>query len=339
MKGVYSSVTLFIFCRERGNAFPSLLLSAFPVGCKRTIAHNHEKGAHMKKKRPIGAHLSIAGGLPTVFDRIKKVGATGAQIFSKSNKSFFSKKPLEDETITAFKEARKKAGNPFLIVHANYLVNIASPKDDVRDRSTNSLQIEIDRCEKLGIEYLVFHPGAHLKSGVDAGIDRIAEELSYILAVKGASTKVLLETAAGHGTAVGRTFEELRRIYDKVDSKVRKRVGICLDTAHIHAAGYDIETIKGYEDTIQKFDDEIGLSLLETIHLNNSTSEKGSCVDRHANLNTGKLSLAVFKRIAQDKRLAHIPLILETPSQDGIHPYDEEIAFLKAECPSYKDNE
>jgi len=281
----------------------------------------------MKNKPLIGAHLSISGGLATVFDRAKCVGATAVQIFTKSNKSYFAP-ALQQSDITAFAVAWQASEVEVVVTHAAYLINLAASDAAVEKKSIASLRAEVERCQQLAIPYLVLHPGAHTGSGSVVGIRKIADNLSAILHEVPGNTMVLLETAAGQGTCVGSTFEELRAIYDACDDAIKKRIGVCLDTCHVFAAGYDLRSVAAYQEMMQKFDALVGRHLLKVIHLNDSLTEKGSRKDRHANLSLGCIPASVLKYCAREMSGAGIAVILETPSEDGIAEYAQEIAFL-----------
>lgn len=284
----------------------------------------------MKNKPLIGAHLSISGGLVTVFDRAKLVGATAVQIFTKSNKSYFAP-ALQQSDIAAFAAAWHVSEVAVVVTHAAYLINLAASDAAVEKKSIASLRAEVERCEQLSIPYLVLHPGAHTGSGMETGIQKIADNLSAVLADVAGGTMVLLETAAGQGTTVGSRFEELRAIYDACDDNAKKRIGVCLDTCHVFAAGYDLSTVASYQEMIRNFDAVVGRELLKVVHLNDSLTERGSRKDRHANLSTGYIPAAVLKHCADEMSVAGVAVILETPSEDGISEYAQEIAFLRSE--------
>jgi len=289
----------------------------------------HTEGITMKKPFYLGAHLSAAGGPSSVFARAEAVGATAVQIFTKSNKSYFAK-PLDEREIVRFKNERDRTGITQVVVHAAYLINLGSSNPDVEKKSYASLKGELERCHQLGIAYLVLHPGAHTGSGVEVCIEKIARNLSRVLREEGGSTTVLLETAAGQGTTVGRTFEEIRAIYDACDESVRSRVGVCLDTCHVFAAGYDFRTPETYNALWQSFDEVIGRQLLKVIHLNGSKLDIGCKKDRHANLDEGYIPTQSLAFFVCDERLTETLFILETPSDDGITEYKKELAQLRA---------
>jgi len=280
----------------------------------------------MAHARLLGAHLSIAGGIHTVFMRAAHVGARCVQIFTKNNKAYFAKK-LTDTDIVLFKEAWDASDVGLVVAHAAYIINIGASNEDVEKKSRVSLRDEIFRCDQLGIKYLVLHPGSHTGAGRELGIAKIARNLSDVLS-DGGSCMVLLETAAGQGTNVGSTFEELRAIYDQCDAVVKDRIGVCLDTCHVFAAGHDITTTNGYKELWRRFDTIVGRSLLRVIHLNDSKTVCGSRKDRHENIGKGTIGIATLSRFVDDPSLAQIPIILETPSSDGISEYKEEIELL-----------
>ncbi len=262
-----------------------------------------------KKPLTLGAHLSTAGGVFTVFDRAEQVGADAVQIFTKSNKSYRAK-PLEESVITKFKYLQKASRVSCVVTHAAYLINVASPTQATEEKSCESLKLELERCEQLEIPYLVLHPGSHTGSGINVGLAKIAENLDKVLLEVGGNTKILLETAAGQGTNLGATFEELKQIYDQIS--LQNRIGFCLDTCHVHAAGYALNSIDEYHAMMNHFDRIIGLSHLDVIHLNDSKMESGSRRDRHANLGTGTIPLEVIKALVNDDKLVNVPIILET---------------------------
>lgn len=278
----------------------------------------------------LGAHLSIAGGVHTVFARAAQTGCRTVQIFTKSNKAYFAKALTDDECMR-FKQLWKESDVVEVVTHAAYLINIGASNPDVEKKSRASLRAELERCHQLGIKYLVLHPGSHTGAGMEAGIEKIAQNLSNILADEQGDTMVLLETAAGQGTNVGSTFAELRAIYDACDKGVRERVGICLDTCHVFAAGYDISTKEGYTTLWEHFDETVGRDLLKVIHLNGSKMACNARKDRHANLGEGYIPTSMLKKFADDFGGAEgIPVVLETPSTDGITEYQNELKLLRS---------
>ncbi len=210
-----------------------------------------------------------------------------------------------------------------VVVHAPYIINLANNKEDEKyDFSINFLKQEVKRCEKLGISYMVLHPGSHVGLGVDVGIDNISNALNIIL--ENTNVTILLETMAGKGTEIGRSFEELKRIIDKVNNK--KNIGVCLDTCHLSDAGYDISK---FDDLLDEFDKTIGLDYVKCIHVNDSKNPLGSHKDRHENIGFGYLGFDNLINIIYNPRLDDIPKILETPWVEGLPPYKYEIAMIK----------
>ena len=270
---------------------------------------------------PLGAHQSIAGGTPRAVERGLDAGCRVLQIFVKNNNRWVGK-PIERPEAREFRTASREAGFARVIAHTSYLINLASPDADLRRKSIESLAEEIDRCARLGIRDLVLHPGAHCGEGEVAGVARIAASLDEAFdRTGGARVRILLETAAGQGSCVGHRFEHLRDILGAVRNA--RRVAACLDTCHVHAAGYDLVTRRGYAETIEAFDRTVGLARLAAIHVNDSKKPRGSRVDRHEHIGRGSIGRRGFRNLMTDPRLAAIPKFLETPK-------DETLAFDRA---------
>jgi deoxyribonuclease-4 len=278
-----------------------------------------------KQKLLLGAHMSIAGGIEQAVLRAEEIGCTAVQFFSKSNRQWKTK-PLTENEITIFKETFKNSSISSATIHASYLINIGSPNEEISNRSRSALADEFSRAQQLDVDHLVFHPGSHLKKGEPECLQRIAEQINYILenSIEN-NTKLTLETMAGQGTNVCYSFEHLAYILERIEQK--NRIGICLDTCHIFAAGYDIK--EKYQETIQSFDDIIGLEHLRVIHINDSKKPCGSRVDRHEHVGEGQIGLESFKQLMNDSRLAHISKILETP-KDSAEDDIKNIATLKS---------
>jgi deoxyribonuclease-4 len=259
----------------------------------------------------LGAHMSIAGGVHTAVERATRIGCTTMQIFVKNNNQWKGK-PLADEDVATYKELRAKASITPVVAHDTYLINLCARDRSVLAKSRRTLKDELDRSERLGIEYLNFHPGSHVGRGERDGIERIAESINMIHDLTpGFRVKSVLETTAGQGTAIGYRFEHLRAIIDRVVEP--QRMAVCVDTCHVFAAGYDISTERGYEDTITAFDAILGLDRLVAFHVNDSKRELGSRVDRHEHIGHGRLGIAAFRFLMNDPRFTHVPKILETP--------------------------
>jgi len=275
----------------------------------------------------LGAHMSIAGGFEKSIERGESVGCTAIQIFTKNNRAYFGKK-IEQEAIDTFKQAVKESSIKSIMVHSSYLINIAASNPETERKSVDALVHELERCEQLDIPYLVLHPGSHTGAGEEKGLEKIAKNLDRVLKKVSGDTIILLENMAGQGTNLGYTLEQIRTIYDM--SKEHERLGVCLDTCHAFAAGYNIATKEGYEALMSEFEKVIGWRKLKAVHLNDSKMECGAKKDRHQNLGKGKIPLETFKWIMNDPHLKKIPKILETPSGDDISIYAKEIKKLRS---------
>lgn len=272
----------------------------------------------------IGCHVSIAGGVENSPGRGLKYGCDAIQIFT-ANQRRWKSKPISDDSAEQFKIELHKNQIESVVTHDSYLINLAKPDKEKRQKSLDAFYEEIMRSDKLGIPYIVFHPGSHLGKGEDYGLKQIAKSIDTVLArAKNTSPLLLLEITAGQGTNLGYTFEQLRNIIDLSENP--DRLAVCFDTCHAYAAGYDIIEKEKYEDTFKKFDDVIGLDLLKAFHFNDTRKELGSKKDRHASLGEGILGWKPFKRIVRDERFKNIPMLLETPDQKK---YKQEIATLK----------
>lgn len=275
----------------------------------------------------LGAHMSIAGGHALAIDRASTFGMNALQIFTK-NANQWSAKPILPEAAEAFRARRDGSEVDFVVAHDSYLINLASPDDANWEKSRNAFADELVRCQQLGVGSLVTHPGAHMGTGVDVGVARVAEGLNRILAdLPDNGVTVLLETTAGQGSTLGRTFEELAGIIDQVEDK--SRVAVCLDTCHIFAAGYDIRDEAMYQATMQAFDDIIGLDRLQVFHLNDSKKGLGAHVDRHAHIGEGELGSEAFRLLLTDPRFANRPGLLETPKDDDELGDQRNMAILR----------
>jgi deoxyribonuclease-4 len=258
--------------------------------------------------------MSIAGGLDKAPLRGKQVGCDTIQVFTKSNRQWRAKR-ISDQEIEAFKANLAATGIGPVVAHDCYLVNLAAPRRAVWKKSVAAFRVELERAERLGIPYLVTHPGSHAGAGEAEGLRRVTEALNALLAaLPGAGVRILLETTAGQGSSLGHRFEELAAILAGVEQA--DRVGVCLDTCHVFAAGYDIRTPDGYRKTIEDLDACLGLRRLQAIHLNDSKGGLGSRVDRHEHIGEGRLGLAPFRRLLNDPALRGVPMILETPKDD-----------------------
>lgn len=277
----------------------------------------------------IGAHVSISGGLHKAFPLAADIGCTAVQIFTK-NASQWNAKPLQDKEIQQFKAAWEASGIRMVVAHDSYLINLATPDGELLEKSRSAMRIEVERCEQLGIPYLVMHPGSHVGSGEEAGLRRVAESFDAIhRQTSGYQTKILVETTAGQGTNLGWQFEQIARIFEHVAQP--ERLGVCFDTCHAFAAGYDIRTEAAYRQTMAEFDRIIGLARLNAIHVNDSVKPLGCRVDRHEAIGKGHIGLDGFRWLMNDPRLADIPKILETPKGgDPVASDQENLSKLRA---------
>lgn len=263
------------------------------------------------KDQLLGAHTSIQGGVNAAIPLAQKLGFTAMQIFTKNNNRW-SAPPLKEEEATSFREGIVASGIKFVMAHDSYLINLGSPDDEIFNKSVNAMTDELERCEMLGIPQLNFHPGAHLGEGEAFGIKRIASALDIIHErTPGFKVKSMIELTAGQGSALGYRFEHARDIIATV--KHPERVTVCIDTAHIFAAGYDIKDPVKYQEVIAEFDCVIGLERLQAFHFNDSKKPLGSRVDRHDHIGAGFIGLEGFRNILNDSRLFRVPKILETP--------------------------
>ena len=275
-----------------------------------------------------GAHMSVAGGLHLAFDRLRKVEGEALQVFTRNQRQWRAA-PVTEEEAVLFKEAWAEAGKPPVASHDSYLINLASNKKETVAKSMVALADELHRCRVLGIPYVVMHPGSHLGDGVEAGLDRFVKHLDMVLAETSAeSVLILLETTAGQGTNLGSRFEELAAII--VQSRFPERLGVCLDTCHTFAAGYDFRTRKGYEAVFADFDQQIGLQRLRFFHLNDSIKGLGSRVDRHTHIGQGEIGLDGFRLLLNDPRFDSHPMILETPKGDDLAEDIENLRVLRS---------
>lgn len=258
----------------------------------------------------IGAHESIAGGIALAVERAIADGCEALQVFNKSSAQWKAK-PLSREECLGFRAAVEDADLP-VISHGSYLVNLAAPERSLLNMSMRAFAEELERCDRLGIPYLVTHPGSHKGSGAEAGVRRVAAAIDSIYDARpGLSTDVLLENTAGMGACIGWSFEELAAI--RAASKHSRRIGICFDTCHAFAAGYDMRTKQGYEATWAHFDRTLGLTHLKAFHLNDSVKDLDCRVDRHASIGEGFIGKETFRLLMNDPRFAGTPGLLETP--------------------------
>lgn len=259
----------------------------------------------------LGAHMSVAGGFAKAFERGESIGCETMQIFV-TNPNRWQAPPLTDEEVALFREAASASPIRPVIAHDMYLINLCSPDDTLWKRSLRAFQDELERADRLGCCCVVMHPGAHMGAGEEVGLQRLVDALDRLRdAMPDLQVKVALETTAGQGSNLGYRFEHLAEVIARVQDA--RWLTVCLDTCHVFAAGYELRTAEGYAETWRQFDDIVGIGRLQLIHMNDAKSELGSHVDRHEHIGDGKLGAAAFCQIVNDPRLAHLPMILETP--------------------------
>jgi deoxyribonuclease-4 len=275
----------------------------------------------------LGAHMSISGGLHRAIERGQEVKCEALQIFSK-NSNQWKAKPLQMTEIEEFKKKQKAWGDFTILVHDSYLINLGSPKEGDRQKSIHAFLEEIERCDQLSLPYLVFHPGSHLGSGEEEGCRMIAQSLNEIFKKNSRfRVKLLMETTAGQGTNIGYTFEHLKMILDLL--KAPERMGVCIDTCHIFAAGYDIRSREGYEKTFQEFDRVVGIGWIKAFHVNDSKKDYLSKVDRHEHIGKGFIGVDAFRFLMNDRRFQGIPMVLETPKGETMKEDEENLSLLR----------
>lgn len=271
-------------------------------------------------------HISVQGGVSKAPERGRELTCDCMQIFSK-NQMMWNVKPLEREEAEAFVRASREHGIVETVIHDSYLINLASPDKALLKKSREAFLDEMVRAKHLGVRNLIFHPGAHVGSGEAVGLKRIAEGMDWARKESGShEVFLILENTAGQGSVLGHSFDQLAKVIDMLEDP--KGAGVCLDTCHAYAAGYDLRTKAGYETTMKQFDDTVGLDRLRAMHLNDSKGKQGSRLDRHDDIGKGFLGLECFKNIMNDGRLVGIPLVLETPG--GEKTYKQELKTLRS---------
>ena len=261
----------------------------------------------------VGLHISAAGSLDLAFDRAQELGATTFQIFTR-NPNQWKFKPLEAEVISLFKEKRKKSGFRRIVDHMPYLPNLASPERSTMKISRYTLVEETNRCDALEIDYLVIHLGSHLGKGTAVGVANIAAAVNEAVAEGEGRTTVLLENMAGQKNCVGARFEEIQAILEKV--REPERAGVCLDTCHLHAAGFDLANGEAVGETMRLFEEIVGLDRLKVVHLNDSKGTLGSRLDRHENVGEGRIGRAGMRAFLRYPGIGDRPIVMETPYED-----------------------
>jgi deoxyribonuclease-4 len=275
---------------------------------------------------PVGAHQSIAGGTPEAVRRAVETGCRVLQVFVK-NSNRWEGKAISEEEASEFRAMVRAAGLLAVVAHSSYLINAAAENPALRGKSALALADELDRCDRLGIPSLILHPGSRGESGLAEGIARAAATLDEAFERAPTKASILLETAAGQGASVGRSFEELRDIIGA--SRHPARLGVCLDTCHVFAAGYDLRTPEAFGETIESFERALGLASLRAIHVNDSKKDLGGRVDRHDHIGNGRIGKEGFRNLMRDPRLSAIPKFLETPKDEALDFDRKNLATLR----------
>jgi len=275
----------------------------------------------------LGAHMSIEGGIYRAFERGALAGCSTLQIFLKSSNQWKAKALCEDDR-TLYRAAQMRTGINPVVAHSSYLINLASPEPALWERSVEAFIVELERANYLSIPCIVLHPGAHMGAGENEGIARVAKALAQALARVPPPIRILLENTAGQGSSLGHSIEQLAAILDKI--RDAERIGICLDTCHLFAAGYDIRDEKGFLKTIGTVDRLIGMSRIGAFHLNDCKKELGSRVDRHEHIGRGLIGLEGFRALVNDERFVRVPKILETPKGKDLKEDKINLATLRS---------
>jgi len=293
---------------------PAKKASAAKASKKTVLAEivKHDAGDPTKDTAPLGAHVSVAGGIWEAANRCLEINSTSAQIFTKQANRWLEREVDEAES-ARYKTCMQATTVRWTCAHDSYLINLASPDADLRARSIESFRSELRRCHVLGLDALVSHPGNFMDDRA-SGFARNVEAIVEALEAERGPTRLLMELTAGQGTVLGSTFEEMAALLEAIPATLRARVGVCLDTAHVWAAGYDL--IDDYEGVIQRFDDTIGLARLECLHLNDSKAKLGSHLDRHELIGEGTIGAHPFRCIMTDERIGKVPRVIETPKGD-----------------------
>ncbi|TKJ29394.1 MAG: deoxyribonuclease IV [Chloroflexi bacterium B3_Chlor] len=275
----------------------------------------------------LGAHMSIAGGVDKAILRGREVGCETIQIFTRSPRQW-RPRSLKDDEIQRFHENKKETGIDPVVAHDCYLINLGSPDGELWQKSLRVFIEEIGHCEALGLPYLVIHPGSHVGTGEEVGLKRIAQSLDLAHEqTEGSRVEVLLEITAGQGTNLGYSFEQLAKLLDLVAAD--QWLGICFDTCHAFAAGYELRTEEGYQATFQELAELVGLERLKFMHLNDAKGEVGSRLDRHEHIGHGTLGLEPFRMLLNDERFRHLPMVLETPKGPDLKEDRENLRVLR----------
>lgn len=275
-----------------------------------------------------GAHMSTGGGVWRALERGKGIGCEVVQIFVKNNMQWMGR-PYAPDDLTKYANQFNACAFSCVFGHTGYLINLGAPASANRDKSVQSLTQEIQLATSLGLPFLVLHPGAHLGAGESAGLEQIVAGLNEtIRATKASPVRIALENTAGQGSCLGAKLGDLAAIYEQVEHP--ERLAVCLDTAHLFEGGYDIRTEAGWNSALKELEDSIGLKQVVAFHLNDSKTDLGSHVDRHAGIGQGKIGREAFRHIVNDPRFANHPGCLETPKSDDLHEDVENLAILRS---------
>lgn len=263
----------------------------------------------------LGAHMSTAGGLEKALLAGTSIGCTAIQLFTKSNQQWAAK-AISAEESALFKATRDNSAINSVVAHASYLINIASSRPELVQKSIEGLRLELERCNTLAIDALILHPGAYTDGTLQEGLAQAIRSINHVLARVPKGTKLLIENMAGQGTTIGSNLEELATLIQGIDEQ--QRIGVCIDTCHLFAAGIDISTPDHYQKFWERFEKLIGIQKLGAIHMNDSVKPLGSRLDRHCDIGKGHIGLATFAQLVNDTKLDKIPKILETPKTKGL---------------------
>lgn len=267
-------------------------------------------------ERLLGAHMPTSGGLHLALRRGREIGCAAVQVFTSSPQQWKAK-PLSDEAVEQFEQARVETGIDCVVSHDSYLVNLCATNEEIRAKSIEGLKAEIERCARLGIRWVVSHMGSHLGAGEEAGLQAVAEGARRAIDETSDAVTLLMETTAGQGSALNYRFEHLAWLLEAL--KGQPRLGVCLDTCHLFAAGYDLRDRQAYEATFAEFERIVGLDRVKAIHANDSKKGLGSRVDRHAHIGEGEIGQEAFRLLVNDARWFTVPILLETPDADTMH--------------------
>ncbi len=281
-------------------------------------ANCHPVNKPSKKGPLLGAHMPTSGGLQNAITSGKEIGCLSVQVFTASPRQWRSS-PLKEETRQAYIEACKNCEIDITVAHDSYLINLAAGPGEILDKSRVAFRDELERAEQLGINYLVTHMGSHGGAGEDEGLMRLCQSIDALHdELPGYKVQIALETTAGQGAQLGAKFDHFPRIFEMV--KEQERLVICMDTCHIFSAGYDIRTPEAYEETMQKFAATVGMEKLKVVHCNDSMKPFDSHLDRHAHIGEGEIGVTAFHCLVNDPRIAGLPVIIETPDSETMHP-------------------